>query len=78
MGPGNECRDDNLSVARAQKAGRVVHSSGGLWRAAVALSPIVTLGLDPRVHRAAAPRLSGEIRSLSRPWIAGTSPAMTV
>src|SRR3546814_8114972 len=39
---------------------------------------VVTLGLVPRVHSAAAPSLSGGVRSLLRAWIAGTSPAMTV
>src|SRR5690606_31357248 len=38
----------------------------------------VTLGLVPRVHRAAALNVLGESRCLPLPWIAGTSPAMTV
>src|SRR3546814_16677298 len=37
-------------------------------------TPAVTLGLVPRAHSAAAPSPSEEVRSLLRPWLAGTKP----
>src|SRR3546814_7075446 len=47
-------------------------------RTPAATTPVVTLGLVPRAHSAAAPSPSTEVRRLVRAWIAGTSPAMTV
>src|SRR3546814_19643960 len=56
--PGNECRDDSgvCGGVVMQNTQQPCHS------------PIVTLGLDPRVQRRVTERL---------PWLLGSSPSMT-
>src|SRR3546814_15162650 len=57
--PGNECRDDSgvCGGVVMQNTQQPCHS------------PIVTLGLDPRVQRRVTERL---------PWMLGSSPSMTI
>src|SRR3546814_19194595 len=54
-----------------------VHTSFAAIARAQPTTPLVTRGLVPRAHSAAAPRLSTEARSPLLAWIAGRSPLLS-